>query len=421
MEHRRAPLHRRRGLRAHDGPTPSHTTVAIDAVDGSPRSATTACRALAGPRRPRVVDVAGRPARSRASRMPTCIPSHGGAGPAQLRPLGRSTTPRRLSRPRSGATPGATPTSPWILGGGWAMAAFPGGTPPPRPRRAWCLTARSSCPTATTTARGQHQGHGIAGIDAASPEPPHGRYERDADGVPTGPLHEGAMDVVTRPPPGRPPSSTTPASSPVSPTSTPWASPVGRTRSSGSTPGWTTPDRPVPRPAGATSPPTSSAPCGGTAKPASEQVESLVERRREFTHGRVPRHQRQGDAGRRGRELHRRDATPYLDRHGRAPARAATPSSTRCSCAATSPARRRRVPGPCPRDRRPGRARGARRVRGGPDESGPPTTAHHVAHLQVVHPDDVDRFAGLGVAANMQALWACLDDQMVDLTHAPPR
>jgi predicted amidohydrolase YtcJ len=41
---------------------------------------------------------------------------------------------------------------------------------------------------------------------------------------------------------------------------------------------------------------------------------------------------------------------------------------------------------------------------------------HHVAHLQVVHPDDLPRFARLGVAANIQALWACLDDQMVQLT-----
>jgi len=41
---------------------------------------------------------------------------------------------------------------------------------------------------------------------------------------------------------------------------------------------------------------------------------------------------------------------------------------------------------------------------------------HHVAHLQVVHPDDVARFATLGVTANMQALWACLDQQMIDLT-----
>ncbi len=45
-----------------------------------------------------------------------------------------------------------------------------------------------------------------------------------------------------------------------------------------------------------------------------------------------------------------------------------------------------------------------------------PERRHHIAHLQLVHPDDVPRFAGLGVAANMQMLWACLDDQMVDLT-----
>ena len=31
-------------------------------------------------------------------------------------------------------------------------------------------------------------------------------------------------------------------------------------------------------------------------------------------------------------------------------------------------------------------------------------------------PTDVARFAELGVAANMQALWACLDDQMIELT-----
>jgi predicted amidohydrolase YtcJ len=45
-----------------------------------------------------------------------------------------------------------------------------------------------------------------------------------------------------------------------------------------------------------------------------------------------------------------------------------------------------------------------------------PERRHHIAHLQVVHPDDVRRFAGLGVAANLQMLWACLDDQMADLT-----
>jgi hypothetical protein len=41
---------------------------------------------------------------------------------------------------------------------------------------------------------------------------------------------------------------------------------------------------------------------------------------------------------------------------------------------------------------------------------------HHVAHLQVVHPDDVPRFGALGVVANIQPLWACADAQMTELT-----
>ena len=48
-----------------------------------------------------------------------------------------------------------------------------------------------------------------------------------------------------------------------------------------------------------------------------------------------------------------------------------------------------------------------------------PTTdarRHHLAHLQFVHPDDVARFAALGVTANMQALWACYEPQMRELT-----
>jgi predicted amidohydrolase YtcJ len=41
---------------------------------------------------------------------------------------------------------------------------------------------------------------------------------------------------------------------------------------------------------------------------------------------------------------------------------------------------------------------------------------HHIAHLQVVHPDDLPRFAHLGVTANMQALWAAHEPQMDELT-----
>ncbi len=48
--------------------------------------------------------------------------------------------------------------------------------------------------------------------------------------------------------------------------------------------------------------------------------------------------------------------------------------------------------------------------------NGPTDGRHHIAHLQVVHPDDLPRFAALGVTANAQPFWACYDPQMVDLT-----
>jgi hypothetical protein len=41
---------------------------------------------------------------------------------------------------------------------------------------------------------------------------------------------------------------------------------------------------------------------------------------------------------------------------------------------------------------------------------------HHIAHIQVIHPDDIPRFGSLGVVANAQPLWACFEDQMTELT-----
>ena len=41
---------------------------------------------------------------------------------------------------------------------------------------------------------------------------------------------------------------------------------------------------------------------------------------------------------------------------------------------------------------------------------------HHIAHLQVVDPADVPRFAQLRVAANCQPLWACNEPAMTELT-----
>jgi predicted amidohydrolase YtcJ len=56
----------------------------------------------------------------------------------------------------------------------------------------------------------------------------------------------------------------------------------------------------------------------------------------------------------------------------------------------------------------------AARAANGP--AGAAALRHHIAHLQVVHPDDVPRFAQLGVTANMQALWAAHEPQMDELT-----
>jgi predicted amidohydrolase YtcJ len=86
------------------------------------------------------------------------------------------------------------PDQPWIIGGGWAMEYFPGGTPrkedldavvPDRPvflmnrdvHGAWVNSAALE----------------VAGITAGTPDPADGRIERDpTTGEPTGTLHEGA-------------------------------------------------------------------------------------------------------------------------------------------------------------------------------------------------------------------------------------
>jgi predicted amidohydrolase YtcJ len=52
----------------------------------------------------------------------------------------------------------------------------------------------------------------------------------------------------------------------------------------------------------------------------------------------------------------------------------------------------------------------ARQVNGTTD------TRPHIAHIQVIHPNDVGRFRELGVIANAQPYWACHEAQMDDLT-----
>ncbi len=41
---------------------------------------------------------------------------------------------------------------------------------------------------------------------------------------------------------------------------------------------------------------------------------------------------------------------------------------------------------------------------------------HHIAHLELIDPADIPRFKELGVTANFQALWACADTYITELT-----
>ena len=47
--------------------------------------------------------------------------------------------------------------------------------------------------------------------------------------------------------------------------------------------------------------------------------------------------------------------------------------------------------------------------------NGPSDNRHNIAHLQLIHPDDISRFAELGVLANFQAIWAYPDDYVMKL------
>jgi predicted amidohydrolase YtcJ len=85
----------------------------------------------------------------------------------------------------------------WIRGGGWSMDSFPGGTPTKEildriiPDRPVYLPNRDGHGAWVNTRALE-----LAGITRETPDPPDGRIERDDAGEPSGTLHEGAMDLV---------------------------------------------------------------------------------------------------------------------------------------------------------------------------------------------------------------------------------
>ncbi len=48
-------------------------------------------------------------------------------------------------------------------------------------------------------------------------------------------------------------------------------------------------------------------------------------------------------------------------------------------------------------------------------KNGPSDNRHHIAHLQMIHVDDIERFASLNTTANFQALWAEPDKWIMEL------
>jgi len=89
------------------------------------------------------------------------------------------------------------PVSAWVLGGGWSMPAFPGGTP-----TAADLDAVTGGRPAFLPNRDHHSAWvnsaalAIADVTKGTPDPADGRIERDGQGNPTGALHDGAMRIV---------------------------------------------------------------------------------------------------------------------------------------------------------------------------------------------------------------------------------
>lgn len=87
----------------------------------------------------------------------------------------------------------------WVAGGGWGLDAFPGGQPTRD------LLDRVVSDRGVFLHNRDHHGAWVnsralelAGITAHTPDPVGGRIERDADGHPTGMLQEAAVDLIGR-------------------------------------------------------------------------------------------------------------------------------------------------------------------------------------------------------------------------------
>jgi hypothetical protein len=310
---------------------------------------------------------------------------------------------------------GAHPDEEWIVGGGWGMPAFPGGTPSRHdldaivPGRPVFLENRD--------------GHGawvsstaldLAGVTAATPDPPDGRIEREADGSPQGTLHEGAATLVRR---------HLPAFTPAQ-----WEAAILAAQRhlhgfgiTAITDAWVEAHHVAAYRALAerddltlrTSLSLWWDRAGGL-----EQLGWFEEARRAATLGRLRASTVKLMLDGVLENFTGALLEPYLDADGRPTANAGIefidPAELAGSIAPTLDAAGFGLHF---------HAIGDRAVRSGLDaveavrrRNGPADRRPHIAHLQVVHPADIPRFGALGVGATMQPLWAAYEAQMRDLT-----
>lgn len=317
-------------------------------------------------------------------------------------------------------------TGAWITGGGWSMSDFPGGTP-----TAELLDAITGQTPAYLLNRDHHGAWvntaalRLAGITAATLDPEDGRIERDNRGTPTGTLHEGAMDLVSALIP--PPDAATLRAGLLAGQArlhafgvTGWQEAIlgnyaGYRDGSGIYRSLYAEGKLTGQAAGALWVPRET-----TLRDVPELVGDFLERRRENAAAgfRTTTAKIMVDGVAENQSAAMLD--PYLrtcncdpDSMGSTGLRYLSPEVLSAVAIALDAAGfdlHLHVIGDAAA--RMGldaleAARAANGITGG---------RHHLAHLQVIHPNDVPRFGKLGLSINAQALWACNDDQMTELT-----
>lgn len=308
------------------------------------------------------------------------------------------------------------PDAEWILGGGWSMDVFPGGTPTKH--------VLDDIVTNRPVFLPNRDGHGawvnsaalrIAGVTRATPDPHDGRIERDEFGEPTGTLHEGAVNLVE-------------AHAPA-PTNSEWEDGLLAAQrylhSLGIT-AWQ--DAIVGGSYASLDAYLAAAGKGAlTARVVGslwwdryrgeEQIPELLEQRARGQAGRFKATSVKIMQDGVVENFTAGVLEPYFDAHGR--------STDNRGMSFVDP---EALKGYVTSLDAEGfqvhfHALAERAVRESLDAiqaarkaNGPNDHRHHLAHIQVVHPDDVPRFRQLGAVANAQPLWAMNEGQMVNLT-----